>query len=891
MQEPGVAPPHADERSAWARERLTRERAQARLFAVLATVLLPAWIPFDFALEPAHAWDMLWMRLADVALGVAVLLRLRSAAIGLREVQALAVLKLTTTGIAIALMLPLVGLHFWPYLFGFSLVFWGSAAVYSIPALAVGAGYGVVLAVAASGLAFAPSLRSADELVGGGFYLASAAVICLGQVATRRRLERDAFRSTHAIAEASRRVLESETLKDQLFANVSHELRTPLTLVLGPTERLLAAPELPPPLRADLEVVALNARTLLRHVNDLLDLSRLEVGALAPARTRVDLARLVRRVAAHFEVLAQERAVRYVVEAPPSLAAEMDPRQVERVLLNLLSNAFKVTPEGGVVRCSLVASDGERARLEVADSGPGIAPEHRALVFERFRQVEGGPTRKLGGTGLGLTIARDFVTQHGGTIAIGDAPEGGASFRVDLPLHPPDTEAAVVGEEHAASAAPALAEHVLAELREEPSAEEPAAAPADAPRVLVIEDNPEMNRFVRECLRGLRTEAAHDGRTGLERAIELRPDLVITDVMMPEVSGDELVAALRTRRELDDVPILVLTAKVDDRLRVELLRRGAQDFVTKPFSAAELRARSDNLISIRRTRAVLEGELAEREESLEAMARQVTSQKRALEVALDGARVARDQAERASAMKTTFLRMVSHELRTPLSALLLQLERLERGAPLPADKQHVLTRMVRCAGVLRDLIESLLEHARIQSGVLRTELEAFDLAALAGDVIEDLAGAAQAKGLALTLEREAEDAWLTSDRRLVRLVLVNLVGNALKFTREGGVTVSVGREGERRRVIVRDTGPGIPPEERARIFEPFEQLEPVRRKHTTGVGLGLALVREIVGALQGSIELTSEVGEGSAFTVLLPALERESEHEVVYAEGGVPGRG
>ncbi|TMC11311.1 MAG: hybrid sensor histidine kinase/response regulator [Chloroflexi bacterium] len=421
-----------------------------------------------------------------------------------------------------------------------------------------------------------------------------------GEVVVRAREVAETSRMLkEANAELARlyeRTRELDELKSQFFANVSHELRTPLALILAPAERLLAARSADDPDRRELELVLRNARLLLRRVNDLLDASKLEASRVGVAYAEIDLAEQVRVVGSNLESLAANRGIAYTVRAGGALRAQADPEQLERVLLNLLSNAFKFTPPGGTIRLELRVEPGsDRALVEVADSGPGIAPGQREAVFERFRQVEGDATRRFGGTGLGLSIARELVLLHGGSLAVSDAPEGGALFVIDLPLAAPPgavvrpavaagpvTRAAVIEDEHAGGAgAPAAA----------------AAGPEDRPLVLVIEDNRDMNRLVADCLAdGYRVETAFDGREGLARAIALRPRLIVSDVMMPGMSGEELVRAVRQQASLVDVPILILSARADDELRVRLLREGASDYVFKPFSIEELRARADNLV-------------------------------------------------------------------------------------------------------------------------------------------------------------------------------------------------------------------------------------------------------------------------------------------------------
>ena len=436
------------------------------------------------------------------------------------------------------------------------------------------------------------------------------------------RVEAEVFLRTREVAETSRMLKDAnaelarqyeraralDELKSQFFANVSHELRTPLTLILGPTEKLLAATVPDDLRRRDLELVDRSARLLLERVNDLLDASRLEAGRVDVDYGEVDLAGVVRLVGAHFDSLAADRAIAYSMLPGERLTVQADPEKVQRVLLNLLSNAFKFTPAGGAIRVELRRDEGRsRAVVEVADSGPGVAARDRDVVFDRFRQVEGGLTRRFGGTGLGLSIARDLVQLHGGTIAVSDAPEGGALFTVALPLWAP---AGARVRPEAAAAPPQVDVRLDRPAAPERDGRDPVpedAMAAARPLVLVVEDHPDMNRLVRECLAAdFLVEAAFDGDDGLARARALRPDLIVTDVMMPGLGGDELVLAVRGDPDLQAVPIIVLSARADDALRVRLLRDGADDYVYKPFSAEELRARAGALVRARMVEERLE---------------------------------------------------------------------------------------------------------------------------------------------------------------------------------------------------------------------------------------------------------------------------------------------
>ncbi|WP_170162380.1 ATP-binding protein [Caldimonas tepidiphila] len=690
-------------------------------------------------------------------------------------------------------------------------------------------------------------------------------------ITEKKKAEAEIARKNEELQGLLARVRELDEIKSQLFANISHELRTPLALILGPAETMLAGREPITPLqRRDLGVIRRNASTLLKLVNDLLDVAKLDAGKMELRYVRLDAAGFARSVASHFEALAASRGIAFVVDAQGPVEAELDPEKLERVLLNLLSNAFKFTPEGGRVKLRVAAED-EGLRISVQDSGPGVPAAARQAIFERFRQAEGGTTRRFGGTGLGLAITRDFVQLHGGSIAVADAPGSGALFIVHLPLHAPEgTEVRSGLRDADREESPSLA-GTLEELLPARPAQAPGAARAGRPNVLVAEDNPELNRFITECLgEDFNVATAFDGQEALEKLLESPPDLLVTDIMMPRLSGDGLVAELRRRRHLDAVPVLVLSAKADDALRNRLLREGAQDYVTKPFSAEELRARARNLSAVKLAREVLQAEVASQQQDLAQLARDAAGQYRARGAALAEASLARDAARAASEAKSQFLRLVSHELRTPLQTMQFQTGMLRRQLAKSDDARHdaLLGRLEGAARRMAELVDMLLEAVRAEAGQVQVAPSDFDADALLRELVQEMRPRVQGRPLALRYEGEALPAH--TDPSLLRIVATNLIDNALKYTERGEVAVVLRDEGEALRLEVSDTGPGIAAEHHARIFEPFEQLGEIRHKHLPGVGLGLAISRRVVEALGGSLSLESAPGQGSRFSARIP---------------------
>ncbi|MGN6331208.1 MAG: SpoIIE family protein phosphatase [Motilibacteraceae bacterium] len=473
--------------------------------------------------------------------------------------------------------------------------------------------------------------------------------------------------TARALATERRRAAELAELdraKTQFFTNVSHELRTPLTLILGPTEDALAEAEgqVPPALRKRLQVVHRNARRLLTLVGTLLDFSRLESGAAQPRLAVVDLAALTTDLAETFRGAVERVGLTLRVDCPPlSTPVRVDEEMWAKVVLNLLSNALKYTLVGGI-ELRLRQVDGA-AELSVQDTGSGIAEAEQPHVFERFRRVPGAVGRTHEGTGIGLALVAELVALHGGSVSVQSEPGAGSTFRVRLPLQltgegadgadrepgrgprlDPGASAAGFlaeadrwsGAAAAAVTAPGFAvPAATGPAATGPAATGPAATGAEAtegersahagahpgsyasseavpgrPRLLVVDDNDDMRDHIAGLLAGdYDVQEARDGVEALELARTAPPDLVLTDVMMPRLDGLGLLAALRQRLETAAVPVVMLSARAGEEATVEGLESGADDYLVKPFSSRELRARVRANLELdrgRRVRADLE---------------------------------------------------------------------------------------------------------------------------------------------------------------------------------------------------------------------------------------------------------------------------------------------
>lgn len=453
-----------------------------------------------------------------------------------------------------------------------------------------------------------------------------------------------AFADARALEEERRRaeaLAEIDRAKTLFFSNVSHEFRTPLTLMLGPVEDLLArsTAELSPAAAAQLRLVNRNGLRLLRLVNTLLDFSRIEAGRAKASYRPTDLAALTLDLASVFRAAVERAGLRLTVDCPPlGEPVYVDRDMWEKIVLNLLSNAFKFTFEGEIT--VLLRPVGGHAELRVRDTGTGIPAAEMPRLFERFHRVRDARGRTHEGSGIGLALVQELVRLHGGSIAAESVVGRGALFIVAVPLGsahlPPDQIDEGRAPAPAGTGAASYVEEALRWLPDDgPDSDPPMSykalsAPAAGseqsrdgprPRVLVADDNADMRRYLVHLLAGrYRIETAADGEAALAASRQEKPDLVLTDVMMPRLDGFGLLRELRADPLTRDIPVIMLSARAGEDSRIEGMEAGADDYLIKPFSARELLARVGAHLQIARIRRESEQAVRESEARFRHMA-------------------------------------------------------------------------------------------------------------------------------------------------------------------------------------------------------------------------------------------------------------------------------
>lgn len=656
---------------------------------------------------------------------------------------------------------------------------------------------------------------------------------------------------------------EADRPKADFLANVSHEFRTPLTLVLGPLEQLLKRPF---PLsndiiRGSLEVAYRNALRLLRMVNGLLDLSRLDSGRGGEIRDQpTDLPALTIDLASNFRSACDQAGLVLEIDCPPlATPVQMDQEAWETIILNLMSNAFKFTFQGQI-SIALRAS-GPNILLTVSDTGIGVPASDRPHLFERFHRGTGG--RSLEGSGIGLALVQQLAKARGGSVAVDSRIGVGSCFSVTVPMIQATSAPCPAAATALRRVASEETERWLANSAASDQSE--AASPSIAPRILVVDDNADMRDYIGRLLQsaGYDVDAVANGAAALRAVQTWIPDLVLGDVTMPGIDGLTLLRALRAAERTAPVPVIILSARAGAEAQLEGLGAGADDYLIKPFNARELLARIEGTLRLARLRR----DTLERELALKADLAARKNAEVELRAAKDAEAAARVTAEQANMAKSRFLAAASHDLCQPTQALFNFTALLTAGTLGPRERAAA-NNIERALIVLKGLIDALLDVSRLESRLVKPRIEAVPLQDMLDLVESDFA--AQAAGRKLQLRVIPSSAVVRSDPALLGRILHNLVENAVQYTRQGGIVVGCRRRGDRIRIEVYDTGIGIAPAHQQEIFGEFVQLGNAARNRDQGLGLGLAVVRQLCDLLGHSIEVRSKPGCGTVFTVDLP---------------------
>jgi signal transduction histidine kinase len=870
-----------------------------KVASALVVFLMPAGVALDLAVYPTKLVPFLWIRLFGSALG-AVLWILHSTSFGQKHIRWLGLPIAFVPAFCIAWMVYRTGDPVSPYYAGLNLVLLAVSVVVRwnfIESLLAVMGVTLmyfVAAVAQSG----PLADDWPHFINNLYFLSLTGIIVVTGNYFFNRLRFREFclayeleKNKQQLEESNRKLKELDEIKGRFFANISHELRTPLTLMISPLETILARYRgaLDAGAVGLLQTMQSNGLRLLKLINDLLDLVRLDSGVMQVKREPVAMDEFLRGMASAARQVADDKRIQLVVAVAPDIGVVMvDRDKLEKIVLNLQFNSLKFTPVDGRVELSLVRQERDLI-LKVSDTGIGIPKDKLPQMFQRFMQVDTSSRRKYQGVGIGLALVKELVDVQGGQVSVESIENEGSTFTVRLPyleappgavpvpaagLHslPSGAQVAVGDNGVPAPAGGTVSSpewlsdlYHRANLFSGPVAERSAAPTAGvggvnthAHTALIADDQPDMLRFLKsELAPHYNIIEATDGQQAVDKAATSTPDIILLDMMMPEKDGIQAAREIRAAPATQNVPIILITAHVDEETKLNALRAGASDFLPKPFSTTELHVRVKNLVEshdFERRLAEQNTKLTETLELLKATETQLV------------------QSEKVASLGRLSAGII-HEINNPLNFAATGLYVLKnQGQRLAKEEPEEFS------DVLRDIEDGVARVKNIVSD-LRTfthpDAEQRDIVPV-GDVIT----------VALRLlstewkEKVQIDQAIPSDlmccanKNKLTQVFVNLIQNALDALKNKPVgpeppiiSISGHHKDGKAIVTVRDNGEGIDPKNLAKIFDPFFTTREIGK----GMGMGLSICYRIIQELHGHIFATSERGKFCEFTIELPA--------------------
>jgi signal transduction histidine kinase len=688
-------------------------------------------------------------------------------------------------------------------------------------------------------------------------------------------------RNKQTLEEANRQLKELDEVKTRFFANISHELRTPLTLLLAPIESMRRQKShlFDDQTREWLSTMEANGLRLLKLINDLLDLVKLESGHMQVKNEQVSLSEFLRGLCSSVQKMADDKRVHLGTVVDDSLGSvRTDRDKLEKIMLNLVFNAIKFTPAGGQVTLK-AKKDGNFFQIEVIDTGMGIAAKNLPYLFTRFWQADTSARRKYQGTGIGLALVKELVEIQGGSVTAASVEGQGTNMTVRLPLTAEKEEGVPVSPNM-----PVLSpESAVLEDKAEPSPQgewlqglyrraelfpsltalkesirplQPAGKGQRA-KVLVVDDEPDMLRFLKsELLQEYEVIEAADGRQALALAAQFLPDIILCDMMMPEMDGIQVCRELRAKSTTQNIPVLLLTARADEDTKLTALSHGASDFLSKPFSVTELNVRLKNLM----TAYQMQRKLARQNQVLEATLEQLKETETQLV-----------QTEKLASLGRMSAGII-HEINNPLNYAKTGLFTLRKKSKyITAEQKEEFEEVLKDVEDGVDRVKNIVSDLRTFSHPKENQLEPMPISKPITSALRFLSGEIKDK-VVLHQNFDAQQIIQGNESTLIQ-VITNLLQNAVDAMTAKGVkgdAPTIWLEDKltenHYRLIIRDNGPGIPDDVMNKIFDPFFTTKDVGQ----GMGLGLTICYRIMQMHGGRIHVRTELGKFTEFTLEFP---------------------
>ncbi|MET0242664.1 MAG: ATP-binding protein, partial [Flavitalea sp.] len=623
---------------------------------------------------------------------------------------------------------------------------------------------------------------------------------------------------------------------------------------LGPLEDALNSPQSITENATRLQMAHRNGLRLQKLVNTLLEFSRIEAGRVEGKFAQVDIIAFTKDLASTFRSAIEKAGMDLIIETEVVRdEVFVDTDMWEKIVLNLISNAFKYTSEGSIKLT--IAQQGKNIKLSVTDTGTGIPDDQLDRIFERFHRIENFGGRSQEGTGIGLSMVKELVRLHGGFITVESEFGKGSTFTVEIPSgkeHLDDSASNNKINAKVSSGSAAFVEEALKWLPGE-SEDSISVKEEDNPlqkviRIVLADDNTDMRDYINRLLSPkYEIITATNGEEAFEKILQHKPDLILSDVMMPRIDGFGLLKIVRENEAVKTTPFIFLSARAGEESRVEGLQAGADDYLVKPFSAKELFAKVESTIRISSQRVEMEGRLK----------LMVAEKTKAL--------------IQSNEDLQQFAHVASHDLKEPVRKIRTFTDRLQKNIGNLADEKSktYFEKINSASSRMVSMIEGVLAFSTVNAGDIQPEK--FSLSEVIANIEEDLELSILNKS-AIIEARDLPD--IVGARVLIYQLLYNLCSNSLKFSVPGSpvrISIFAGKAKVKpgyAELIVQDNGIGFDQQFASRIFETFTRLN--SKDEYEGTGLGLALCKKIVERHGGEIHGESEEGKGTSIYFTLP---------------------
>ncbi len=866
----------------------------AKVACFLIFTLVPLFAFLDYFVNPQYFKELLIIRVV-CSVSTIVLFILTFASKGRHYGLVIEMAAFLIVGLSISFMVRFVGGYESPYYAGLNLVFLGIAIL--VP-------WGireslilccVIYASYILPIIFYDQITDVGLLINNNFFILSTITIAVTSNYFASRLHFKEFMARFNLKQARDELKKLDTLKNQLFFRVSHELRTPLTNIILPIQNVLAerGETLVPESRNEKKAILNNAYKLMKRINEILDISKVEAGKMEIKVGLRDLNSILEDIIAAALAGSKGMGINLVFEPASRISnVYVDTEKMEKVFSNLISNALKFTDRGGTVKVKTQESE-NYIEVSISDTGIGISMEDISYIFDRFHQVDGSSSRKYEGTGLGLCLVKEFVSLHHGAVRVTSELGKGSIFTVQLLKGKDHFKTEQIDKRPEFEMSDGFVERRHEDRREEERrednrrkteeedgetigllqvqlsdleqgtghfAEEEKGEVSDnkgRKSVLVVEDNKYLaGNIARSLNKFYNVSIAYNGRQGLEKVRHKIPDLIISDVMMPEMDGNELCEKIKSNEQTQHVPVILLTAKATVEDKIIGLKHGADQYVVKPFNANELRAVTDSLLT-----------------------------KRELQVRLNKSNLE---------LKKTLHKLEEAQVQ------LVHTARLESASQLAAGVAHEIKNNIYCvrAGLdgiskrlfmlsegkldIKDTYESLVKALNTNDKAIEHSLFIVNsLLDFSGKNKEGMAFCDLNKGIDNTInivlptikdkitvcKEYGKLAKIECRMEEINQVIMNMLINGYQAMKhKGTIWIKTSQKEDKALITVADDGPGIPIEHFDKIFTPFFSSK--KEGHNTG--LGLSICYNIIRSHYGTIDVKNIPDKGTAFTIILP---------------------